>query len=73
MSQLKMDEAFGPENLPAIEAKIKSLGVPEAQLARWCEAKRECACMGCANKYLTWREYECWRKYSPQFNRLRRG
>lgn len=30
--------------------------------------KGECACMGCANRHLTWAEWECWRKYGQDVN-----
>lgn len=38
--------------------KVKTLQVPDY----WCVAMGECACGGCANRMLTWAEYECWHK-----------
>lgn len=64
---LRVGEALGPEDYPRVAAKIKDLNVPNY----WCEAKGECACRGCANRLISWAEYECWKKYAPEFNKTR--
>lgn len=64
----KVSEALGEDDYPRVAEKIAKLGeikIPD----RWCSGG-ECACMGCANRYLSWAEYECWRKYAPEFNRV---
>jgi hypothetical protein len=64
----KISEALGPEDYERVAAKVALHNVPD----RWCGGG-ECACMGCANQYLSWAEYECWRKYAPEFNVTREG
>lgn len=60
----KISEALGPESYAMVAEKVLRLKVPNY----WC-ASGDCACMGCANQFLNWAEFECWRKYGP-FNRL---
>lgn len=72
---LKIGEGLDEADYPAVKAKVDgilALGrVSPGQLARWCEANgKECACMGCANRHLTWAEFECWKKYGPEFNEI---
>lgn len=62
-----LGQALGPEDYARVAEKVKTLKVPDY----WCMAKGECACGGCANRMLTWSEYECWHKYGPEFNRTR--
>lgn len=70
---LKIGEGLGESDLPAVQAKVAGLvasgKVTMGQLARWCEAKGVCGCMGCANRHLSWAEWECWRKYDSAINR----
>lgn len=63
---VKMSEALGPEHFDRIAKKMADLKIPD----RWCQASGECACMGCANRKLSWAEYECWKKYNPAFNKI---
>lgn len=62
-------EGLNESDLPLVQAKVAQLvsagKATKQQLAHWCEAKGECACMGCANRHLEWAEWECWRKYDP--------
>lgn len=70
--RLKITEGLNEEDYPAVQAKVSALiasGSATLQtLAKWCEAQGECACSGCANRHLSWSEWECWRKYSRQVN-----
>lgn len=69
---LKITESLDEADYPAVQSKVDRLvasgEVSKQQLGRWCEAKGECACMGCANRHLTWAEWECWRKYGRDVN-----
>lgn len=53
---------LGEEHYPRVIEKVKRLGVRPY----WCNAKRECMCAGCANRYLSIQEFDCWMKYSPE-------
>ncbi|WP_432263002.1 hypothetical protein [Cupriavidus sp. TMH.W2] len=66
---LTVTEALDARDYPRVADKVATLGVRD----HWCRAAadgRECACIGCANRHLTWAEYECWKKYAPQFNQI---
>ncbi len=65
---LKLGEGLGRLDYERVAAKVALHNVPDG----WCEAD-ECACRGCANEYLSWAEYECWKKYAPEFNVTREG
>lgn len=72
-SELRIGEGLDQADLPAVQDKIRGLvdsgRVTLQQLANWCTASgSECACRGCANRYLTWPEWECWRKYDVEVN-----
>jgi hypothetical protein len=62
-----MSEALGPEHYDRVAKKLE--GIDHGHL-RWCSGG-DCACMGCLNRKITWAEYECWRKYNPEFNKVR--
>jgi hypothetical protein len=77
VTQIKITEGLDAADYPAVKAKIDGIlasgqALP-GHLAHWCEASGECACRGCANGFLTWAEYECWRKYDPACNRRTNG
>lgn len=63
---VKLSESLGPEHYERIAQKMVDLNIPD----RWCTAAGECACAGCANRKLSWAEYECWKKYNPEFNKI---
>lgn len=75
---LKVGEALGVEEYPRVVDKIRkeeerrghSLTV---HTLTWFESKEgEAVAMpDCANMFLTWAEYECWKKYAPEFNKTR--
>lgn len=67
--KLNIGAGLTRDDYPRVAEKIKVLPQP----LRWCDTTGECACMGCANMLMTWAEYECWRKYAPEFNRARLG
>lgn len=67
----RISPAMGAEHWPRINEKIMARD-PGQRWLRFCRAD-ECACMGCANLWLTWAEYECWRKYDPEANKIRRA
>lgn len=67
----RVSPALGAEHWPRINEKIMARD-PQQRWLRFCRAD-ECACMGCANLWLTWAEYECWRKYDPETNKIRRS
>jgi hypothetical protein len=73
---MKISEGLDEADLPAVRAKVdqlvKSGCVTIQQLANWCEAQGECACKGCANRHMSFAEWECWRKYDPDINRQSR-
>lgn len=63
---IRISEGLGAEHYERIAKKIVDQGIPD----RWCTAAYECACAGCANRKLSWAEYECWKKYNPEFNKI---
>lgn len=63
---MKNNTPLGPADYEWVAEKVKRHNVPN----RWCEAS-ECMCMGCANRHLTWAEFECWRKYTPENDRIK--
>lgn len=67
----RVSPALGAEHWARINEKIMERD-PRERWLRFCQAE-ECACMGCANLWLTWAEYECWRKYDPEANKVRRS
>lgn len=67
----RISPALGAEHWPSINEKIMARD-PLQRWLRFCRADG-CACMGCANLWLTWAEYECWRKYDPETNKIRRS
>lgn len=67
----RISPALGAEHWPRINEKIMARD-PRQRWLRFCLAS-ECACMGCANLWLTWAEYECWRKYDSETNKIRRS
>jgi hypothetical protein len=72
---LKLGDALGKADYPAVELKVTALiasgECTAADLARWIEGKGEGARqIPCANNFLSWPEYECYRKYNPDFNKL---
>ena len=66
----RISPALSAEHWTRINEKIMARD-PGQRWLRFCQAD-ECACMGCANLWLTWAEYECWRKYDPEANKIRR-
>ena len=58
-------DALGIDDYPRVAEKVRLQNVPDY----WCDAT-ECGCKGCANRFLTWAEYECWHKYGPEFNKV---
>lgn len=65
MDHLNITEALDASEYPRVAAKVAANNVRDY----WCEST-ECACRGCANNFLTWAEYECWKKYAPEFNKV---
>jgi hypothetical protein len=66
-SPLKISEALDASHYPRVAEKAAN---GTSRYKHWCDAD-ECMCMGCLNKVMTWAEYECWRKYAPEFNKPR--
>lgn len=72
---LNWGEALGEDDYPCVELKVMAL-IDSGQctavaLAYWVEEKGEGARqIPCANNFLTWAEYECYRKYNPELNKL---
>jgi hypothetical protein len=63
----KISEGLDASHYPRVAEKAAN---GTSRYKHWCEAD-ECMCMGCLNRVMTWAEYECWRKYAPEFNRPR--
>ncbi|MHD0644860.1 hypothetical protein ACYPKM_04485 [Pseudomonas aeruginosa] len=63
---LVIKEGLGPEDYPRIAEKVRNLQFVKCLF----DGLSKCSCSGCAKKYLSWAEYECWRKYDPAFNRM---
>ena len=75
---LDIGEALGPEALLGVLGEIHREGERRGHPLtgnelKWLDIKlgQEVAMPMCANLFLTWAEYECWRKYAPEFNQLR--
>ena len=73
---LKLEDALSQTDYPAVEQKVAAIiasgSCTAAGLAHWVEDKGEGARqVMCANNFLTWAEYECFRKYNPALNKQR--
>lgn len=72
---LTIGKALSKDDFAIVERKVKALiaggHCTAATLAHWVDEKAEGARqIPCANSFLTWAEYECYHKYSPEFNKL---
>lgn len=65
----KISAALGPEHYDNVARKMANI---DPHHYRWCFGG-ECGCMGCLTRKISWAEYECWRKYNPEFNKVRKA
>lgn len=73
VSTLKIGEALPESEFQRVEQKVAALlarGVAASVFNNWCEKTVCINCFDCANQHLSWAEYECYRKYAPEFNVL---
>jgi hypothetical protein len=71
--QIKISKGLSKEDYPMVKFKFeefKELYGFYPAAGKGDANGSECACMGCANRKFTWAEWECWRKYNPEFNRI---
>ncbi len=72
-STLKIGDALPESEFQLVKQKVVALlakGVSASVFNNWCEKTVCINCFSCANQHLTWAEYECYRKYAPEFNAL---
>jgi hypothetical protein len=72
-STLKIGEALPESEFQLVKQKVVALlakGVSASVFNNWCDKTVCINCFSCANQHLSWAEYECYRKYAPEFNAL---
>ena len=67
---MKISEGLDQSDYDSVKEKFDAYKEKNGNYPQlWCHESGECACMGCANKSFTFAEWECWRKYNPEFNK----